>query len=377
MSFEKTNYRDELNAADEIVKMSKSSDNYAMERNNFDERAQAFKENRSNALTSNFSTDYNPKNTNYTSISTRQLSKTHHSNINYGNQKFSNVNEKFAKRYSRKSLEGTNVGVADFREKYLSDQSSREINDDQQNANDINAEIQETIDAIDSNNHQIYPKSHEDEENNLLSELSEINLQQHEKSEKIENSMPTNNDNYSSEGLSYNDKTRSELIFLYLTHNDLKRKISDLEVREHRAATKGLWEDALRLRDMKNRLELMREREIYQRDDLQIDPQTRQFVVDNIEKRKQLLEKRKKLCTDSWMYSEEAKLTWDKWLEEDKKSIIIDGNDQRENLLKQLEEEWLGLAESDKQRITHTYNNVMSGSSLQNELKLIASNIFH
>lgn len=75
--------------------------------------------------------------------------------------------------------------------------------------------------------------------------------------------------------------------------------------------------------------------------------------------------------------SEEAKLTWDKWLEEDKKSIIIDGNDQRENLLKQLEEEWLGLAESDKQRITHTYNNVMSGSSLQNELKLIASNIFH
>ncbi|KAK0176162.1 hypothetical protein PV328_000326 [Microctonus aethiopoides] len=377
MSFEKTNYRDELNAADEIVKMSKSSDNYAMERNNFDERAQAFKENRSNALTSNFSTDYNPKNTNYTSISTRQLSKTHHSNINYGNQKFSNVNEKFSKRYSRKSLEGTNVGVADFREKYLSDQSSREINDDQQNANDINAEIQETIDAIDSNNHQIYPKSHEDEENNLLSELSEINLQQHEKSEKIENSMPTNNDNYSSEGLSYNDKTRSELIFLYLTHNDLKRKISDLEVREHRAATKGLWEDALRLRDMKNRLELMREREIYQRDDLQIDPQTRQFVVDNIEKRKQLLEKRKKLCTDSWMYSEEAKLTWDKWLEEDKKSIIIDGNDQRENLLKQLEEEWLGLAESDKQRITHTYNNVMSGSSLQNELKLIASNIFH
>lgn len=302
MSFEKTNYRDELNAADEIVKMSKLSDNYAMERNNFDERAQAFKENRSNALTSNFSTDYNPKNTNYTSISTRQLSKTHHSNIHYGNQKFSNVNEKFAKRYSRKSLEGTNVGVADFKDKYLSDQSSHEINDDQQNANDVNAEIQGTIDAIDSNNHQIYSKSHEDEENNLLSELGEINLQQHEKSEKIESSMPANNDNYSSEGLSYNDKTRSELIFLYLTHNDLKRKISDLEVREHRAATKGLWEDALRLRDMKNRLELMREREIYQRDDLQIDPQTRQFVVDNIEKRKQLLEKRKKLCTDSWMY---------------------------------------------------------------------------
>lgn len=74
-------------------------------------------------------------------------------------------------------------------------------------------------------------------------------------------------------------------------------------------------------------------------------------------------------------YSEDAKLMWNKWVKEDANAFISDAKDQREMLLQQLEEEWRGLAENDKQRLTHTYNNVMTGSSLQNELKLISEKL--
>ncbi|KAK0080449.1 hypothetical protein PV325_013943 [Microctonus aethiopoides] len=368
MSLENTNLREESNTDGGFANMAKASNiDYSHVREDFDARALAAKENRFNAQASNFGNDYNPKDINYSSVSSRPLSKTHHSNVTYGkqtvirdNESFNTSNEKFADEYERETLE-----------KKYNDEFATEDEVDQyanENASTTNRKDKYYDDFQESND--------DDEENNLATGLNDIHLRNDKqintnKDSELKNIEP----NCSTSHVRYNDRSRSELIFLYLTHKELKRKIADLELKEQRASLKGRWDDALRLRDMKNRLELIREKELYQRDDLQIDLASRKSVVESIEHRERVLEEREKSCTDSEMYSEDAKLMWNKWVKEDANAFISDAKDQREMLLQQLEEEWRGLAENDKQRLTHTYNNVMTGSSLQKELKLISEKL--
>lgn len=67
---------------------------------------------------------------------------------------------------------------------------------------------------------------------------------------------------------------------------------------------------------------------------------------------------------------------WDKWVEEDKKSHITDGNECGEVLLGQLEKEWMSMGETEKQKISNTYNHVMTGSSIQHDLQHLTGNTF-
>ncbi|KZC12591.1 hypothetical protein WN55_03344, partial [Dufourea novaeangliae] len=168
------------------------------------------------------------------------------------------------------------------------------------------------------------------------------------------------------------DKNLSKQMFLYLTHNELKNNIEDLAKREQHACNKQSWDEALRLRDMRNRLELIREKQVYNIENLQMDEEVRKMGLLNIGKREAELTARESVCMDSTMYSEEAKEIWQKWLHEDDRSGIKDARHQREALMNNLEKEWKDLAIRDKERITHTYQHVMKDSTLQDEHKLAA-----
>lgn len=76
-------------------------------------------------------------------------------------------------------------------------------------------------------------------------------------------------------------------------------------------------------------------------------------------------------------FSEDAKRIWNKWVEEDKNSPITEGDHLRESLMKQLEDEWHRLSESDQKLISQTYADVMSNASLQKELEMLAKKGFH
>ncbi|KAG7206879.1 hypothetical protein KM043_000779 [Ampulex compressa] len=169
------------------------------------------------------------------------------------------------------------------------------------------------------------------------------------------------------------DKNLSKQMFLYLTHKELKHKIEDLDRRELHACMKHNWDDALRLRDMRNRLELIREKRLYSTDDLHLDEDVRKLGLANIEKRSEELAGREDACTDSSMYSEDAKDLWDKWVKEDEGSVIKDARLLRETLMNSLEKEWQNLAIRDKDKISRSFENVYSGSSLQEEHNLTAA----
>ncbi|XP_076765359.1 uncharacterized protein LOC143432484 [Xylocopa sonorina] len=154
------------------------------------------------------------------------------------------------------------------------------------------------------------------------------------------------------------DKNLSKHMFLYLTHKELQSKIEDLTKREMQACTKHSWYDALRLRDMKNKLELIREKELYNTEDLDIDDESRKTVFTNIYKREAELNEREKVCVDMTMYSEDAETMWKKWAKEDESFLIEDARLQREKLMESLEKEWQSLAVHDKERIARLYQSV-------------------
>ncbi|KAF3421102.1 hypothetical protein E2986_03885, partial [Frieseomelitta varia] len=169
------------------------------------------------------------------------------------------------------------------------------------------------------------------------------------------------------------DKNLSKQMFLYLTHKELKCKIEDLSRREMHACNKQHWDEALRLRDMRNKLELIREKKLYQVENLDLDEESRKLGLVNIDKRETELLEREKTFMDSTMYSEEAKALWKKWVHEDDKSVIKDARLQREKLMNSLEKEWQSLAVRDKERISQSYQIVMNDSALQEEHKLSAA----
>ena len=98
------------------------------------------------------------------------------------------------------------------------------------------------------------------------------------------------------------DKNLSRQMFLYLTHTELKSKIEDVQKKETQACNKQCWDEALRLRDMKNRLELIREKRMYHTENVDLDEESRKCGFANIDKREAELLQREKVCTDSTMY---------------------------------------------------------------------------
>ncbi|CAK9826001.1 hypothetical protein ANTRET_LOCUS3918 [Anthophora retusa] len=169
------------------------------------------------------------------------------------------------------------------------------------------------------------------------------------------------------------DKNLSRQMFLYLTHKELKCKIEDVGKRELHACNKQCWDEALRLRDMRNRLELIREKKLYHLETLDIDEESRKLALVNIDKREAELSEREQICTDSTMYSEDAKTLWKKWVKEDEKFVIQDARHEREKLMNTLEKEWQNLAIRDKEKISQSYQNVISDSTLQEEHKVSAA----
>ncbi|XP_029043605.2 trichoplein keratin filament-binding protein-like isoform X3 [Osmia bicornis bicornis] len=169
------------------------------------------------------------------------------------------------------------------------------------------------------------------------------------------------------------DKNLSKQMFLYLTHKELKTKIEDLIVRESHACKKQCWDEALRLRDMRNRLELHREKKLYSIDNIVFDEETKKLALMSIDKRENELAEREDACTDSTMYSEDAKALWKKWVHEDERFVIEDARVQREKLMNVLEKEWQGLAIRDKERITRSHQTVIHDAVVQEEHKLMSS----
>lgn len=164
----------------------------------------------------------------------------------------------------------------------------------------------------------------------------------------------------------------SEKMYLYLSYKELKEKIDDLSRRELHACSRQRWDDALRLRDMKNELELIREKKLCNTQGLNMNEELKQAILTNIEKRERELGSREKACTDSTMYSDGAKVLWEKWVKEDDRFVIKDASTQMETLMKQLEEEFQNLAVQDKERIAKTYKSVIQDSFLQNRHRLNA-----
>lgn len=158
------------------------------------------------------------------------------------------------------------------------------------------------------------------------------------------------------------DKNLSKKMYLFLSYKNLKSQIDDLLKRENHACDRQRWDDAIRLRAMKNELELIREKEIYNMKSLIMDEDVRDRALKNIEKRESELALRENAFTDTSMYSDGAKVLWEKWVEEDNKFIIKDASAQREILMKELEEEFENLAVKDKERIVQTYRNVYDDS---------------
>ena len=169
------------------------------------------------------------------------------------------------------------------------------------------------------------------------------------------------------------DKNLSKQMFLYLTHKELTNKIEDLTVKESHACQKQCWDVALRLRDMRNRLELLREKKLYSVDNFIFDEKTKKLALMNIDKRENELAKREDSCTDSTMYSEDAKTLWKKWVHEDERFVVEDARLRREKLMNIFEKAWQALAIHDKERITRSYQSVIHDAIVQEEHKLMSS----
>ncbi|OXU24216.1 hypothetical protein TSAR_001471, partial [Trichomalopsis sarcophagae] len=167
------------------------------------------------------------------------------------------------------------------------------------------------------------------------------------------------------------DADISVQMYRYLKHNDLKRQIVDLCKREHTFVIKQSFDDALRLREMRNELILLKNKNLYENQDLAIDEETRKAGLEVIAAREKLNEKRTKM-RNTGLYSDEAKDLWKQWVHEDEAIAKTETNAMRDLMLQELENEWQNLALSDKNRISQLYDRVMIGSDLQDEQKLAA-----
>ncbi|XP_026667803.1 trichohyalin-like [Ceratina calcarata] len=283
-------------------------------------------------------------------------------------------NSRYSTRYAHKSLENTNVrgdDPSDHPPNEASSRSSLGLPSDKSLTNgDVRSDDKEnrTEDAVTPGSDQTDSKKSSAERSieSETSRKSEAIKRKDTRQFEVEKSLPWLR-------MDPGDKNLSKQMFLYLTHKELKCKIEDLAKRETHACNKQCWDEALRLRDMRNKLELNREKKLYSMDTLDIDEESRELVLVNIGKREAELNEREKVCMDSTMYSEDAKALWKKWLLEDERSVIKDARQQREKLMNSLEKEWQNLAIREKERISRSYQSVMNDSALQEEHKLSAA----
>lgn len=242
----------------------------------FDERAVAFNENRTKSLSDHM--DYE----------------------NFGKSVNFIPDRKYTERYAHRSLANTNVFDTAG---HSNDSYEKQNNHDETSVMDTSNE--------NLNGKNIANESSGDDVIDFNSTNKTVNQEEFGDFEGLINSSKKVDDTFEEQDKMMSDYSvkeettidnSSDMMVLYLTHNDLKTKINDLEVREHRACMKHLWEETLRLRDMRNRLELLREKKIYQRDDLQIDEANKQVALKNIERRSIQLKEREDTCADSNMY---------------------------------------------------------------------------
>ncbi|XP_031782625.1 trichoplein keratin filament-binding protein isoform X2 [Nasonia vitripennis] len=146
---------------------------------------------------------------------------------------------------------------------------------------------------------------------------------------------------------------------------------SNASSEEHTFVIKQSFDDALRLREMRNELILLKNKNLYENQDLAIDEETRKTGLEVIAAREKLNEKRTKM-RNTGLYSDEAKDLWKQWVHEDEAIAKTETNAMRDLMLQELENEWQNLALSDKNRISQLYDRVMIGSDLQDEQKLAA-----
>lgn len=294
---------------------------------------------------------------------------------------------RYSARYAHKSLENTNVRGDDLTDHPPNDTSSRSSssfgtpNDKSLTNGDVLGDNKEnrTEDAV-------TPGADQADFNKSSTERLTENVDSRKSGSIVSKSSKEEQDTKKKDSRQFEvekslpwlrmdpgDKNLSKQMFLYLTHKELKCKIEDLAKRETHACNKQCWDEALRLRDMRNKLELDREKKLYSMDTLDIDEESRKSVLVNIDKREAELNEREKICMDSTMYSEDAKALWKKWLHEDERSVIKDARQQREKLMNSLEKEWQNLAIREKERISRSYQTVMNDSALQEEHKLSAA----
>jgi hypothetical protein len=159
-------------------------------------------------------------------------------------------------------------------------------------------------------------------------------------------------------------------MYRYMRHNDMKRKILDLSEREDSYASKYCWDEALRLREMKNKLNLLKLINLFENHDLKIEEETRKVglkVIEAIDK----LNKQRANINNTNMYSDGAKELWKQWVHEDNDIANIETNAMRDLRLAELEEEWKDLALRDKNRVSQLTKEVFHKSDLPDEEKLV------
>ncbi|XP_014208011.1 uncharacterized protein LOC106639077 isoform X2 [Copidosoma floridanum] len=176
---------------------------------------------------------------------------------------------------------------------------------------------------------------------------------------------------FSSKGLLKDDKSTMRC-YRYLKNNDLKTKILDLCKREQFAVAKQSWDEALRIREMRNELILLKNKNLYDNKDLDIDDEVRKSALKLIEMREDTRKKREKMCNYS-MYSEEAKDMWKQWVQEDEKFSKMETDGSADEFLQKIEEDWKQLEMRDKQRMFELYNYLINHSESQDEQHLAAA----
>ncbi|KAI4502760.1 hypothetical protein M0802_001804, partial [Mischocyttarus mexicanus] len=324
------------------------------------------------------------------SICVNGMSNWNHQKDRYDNKiEFRARNQKYSARYARRSLENTNVRPGhDFsdclsrslQEPMMTTRTTTTTTTTSSRVADVeNLMTDDVVDNISTLKQPMTDVDDQQKSTTILEDHSDRDLSLYRTDqERIAGNLERDEQgktdhrsferelNYPWSRMDPRDKNLSKKMYLFLSYKNLKHQINDLLKRETHACNRQRWDDAIRLRAMKNELELIREKQIYNMKGLVMDEDIRDRALKNIEKRECELALRENATADTSMYSDGAKVLWEKWVKEDDRFMIKDASAQRETLIKILEEEFENLAVEDKERISKTYQNVYKDSHLEN-----------
>lgn len=248
-------------------------------------------------------------------------------------------NPRYAARYSRQSLEGTNISNTEeadycnstYQKLQPNHRSTLLVNNDQGDSNsETNIKKLKNNDDNNSLKDQFVQSDHSSDDTQFCNSNGNNNstttdkvgtpvpLQRKSSESPTLNVLqtpasPLNVDLWSDNSVNYFHKTRSGCedesgygrssgnnmsvqMYRYLKHNDLKRRIIDLCKREHFFVIKQCWDEALRLREMRNDITLLKNKNIFENVDLKMDEETRQYGLQVIKARDILNKRRIRLC---------------------------------------------------------------------------------